>query len=176
MKEKISQLMDGDLAGREADGALMALKSEREAIEAWRTYHLISDSLRETRVLSPGFTERVAARLAGEPAVRAPLRWPRFEHGFELRAAAVLVVVAVVGVMMAIDKWQPSTGAQLAQSPQPVQGAAAGPAPREKAEEPARTALPEGARDYLLAHQSYAPPYALQGYARTVSDIAGSRW
>jgi len=177
MKEKVSQLMDGELAGEDVACVFAALKSDREAIEAWRTYHLISDSLRDTRLLSRGFTERVAARLAEEPTVLAPARWTRAVRRLpRIAAGAVSVVAAVAFVGWAVTVLrEPGSAAQVAQSPKPAPMATAVPPPQEAGKEPVRAALPEGARDYLLAHQGYAPRYALQGYARTVSDIAGGR-
>jgi negative regulator of sigma E activity len=53
--QKISELADGELDGHEAAGAYAALKSGGEALEAWRRYHLISDAMRDTRLLSAGF-------------------------------------------------------------------------------------------------------------------------
>ena len=72
MKENISQLMDGELEGSDAARALSALRDEGEGRQLWRTYHLIGDALRDTRMLSQGFSERMAARLAEEPTVLAP--------------------------------------------------------------------------------------------------------
>lgn len=180
MKEKISQLMDGELAGDDVAGVFAALKSDREAIEAWRTYHLISDSLRDTRLVSRGFTERVAARLAVEPTVLAPARWTRLARArLRLAAGAVAVVAAAVALLFVGSAvpvlWERGSEMQAVQAPKPAPVAAVRPQPQDAVKEPARAALPEGARDYLLAHQGYAPRYALQGYARTVSDIAGSR-
>ena len=47
MKDRISTLMDGELDEREAAEAITALASDAEARDAWRTYHLIGDALRE---------------------------------------------------------------------------------------------------------------------------------
>src|SRR5688572_33083634 len=69
MKERISALMDGELDDQPAAFAIEALAKEGEAREAWRTYHLISDTLSRGRMLSEGFTARVAAELAREPTV-----------------------------------------------------------------------------------------------------------
>ena len=63
MKENISQLMDGELEESDAARALSALRDEGEGRQVWRTYHLIGDALRDTRMLSQGFSDRVAARL-----------------------------------------------------------------------------------------------------------------
>src|SRR6185295_14063296 len=74
MKTKISELMDGELGSREAAAPLDALRFEGEARETWRSYHLIGDAMRDTRMLSAGFASRVSARLAQEPTVIAPGR------------------------------------------------------------------------------------------------------
>src|SRR6185295_12698967 len=102
MKTKISELMDGELGSREAAAPLDALRSEGEARETWRSYHLIGDAMRDTRMLSAGFASRVSARLAQEPTVIAPGRLaalpqrPRWQF---LSAAASLAAVALVGWM-----------------------------------------------------------------------------
>jgi len=80
MKTKISALVDGELERQEADAAFDALGAEGAARDTWRAYHLISDAMRDTRVLSDGFAARVAARLAEEPTVLAPRRRPILEQ------------------------------------------------------------------------------------------------
>src|SRR6267378_2869781 len=100
MTEKISALMDGELEARAADEALELLRRDGEAADTWRLYHLMSDALHGQRQLvSARFVERVAARLATEPALFAPGalpgRTPLQRYG--LGAAASLAAVALVG-------------------------------------------------------------------------------
>lgn len=162
MTEKISVLMDGELADREAAGTIGALESDAAARETWRTYHLISDAMRDTRLLSPGFAERVAQRLESEPTVLAPRRLAasrRPWYGVPAAAAAGIAGVGLVG-------W-------LAFAPQPQAPvvASAGVTPAERPI--ARVPLPSGTPDYLLAHQGFSPRVSFQGmapYARTVSS------
>jgi sigma-E factor negative regulatory protein RseA len=173
MKQRISALVDGELDGRDADAAFKSLTQDGEALETWRTYHLISDAMRESRLLSGDFIARVRARLAAEPTVLAPARAAGGgERGrwLALSAAASVAAVALVG-------W-------LAFAPQ--RGGDAGPAPVARVEtpktpavamQPAIVPLPSAASDYLLAHQGTSPRVSLQGmapYARTVSDPAGA--
>ncbi len=160
MKEQVSALMDGELDEREADRAFRLLKeTDAEAAETWRTYHLISDAMRESRLLSAGFTARVSARLEAEPTVLAPAALPgKPVQRFALAAAASVAAVALVG-------W-------LAFAPQPQ---APAPQPVAKATPPAVTIvpLPSAANDYLLAHQGFSPRVMLQGmapYVRTVAE------
>ena len=170
MKETISQLMDGELDERATETALAALRRDPEAAEAWRTYHLVSDAMRDAPLLSAGFAARFAARLAAEPTVLAPARRqprPRLVWA----AAAGAAGVALVG-------W-------LAFAPQPQQPgpvtAQAGSAPKTAPTAGVRKApvvavtnvLPKAANDYLLAHQGFSPRVYLEGmapYLRTVSE------
>ena len=169
MNDKISQLMDGELEGRAAETTIEALRRDGEALDAWRTYHVISDAMRHAPLLSEGFSARLAARLAAEPTVLAPRRIaarPRFA----LAAAASVAAVALVGWLAFAP--QPQSPA----APTPV--AAAAPAAPKAPAAPlvtVSTVLPDAANDYLLAHQGFSPRVYLQGmapYVRTVSESA----
>ena len=171
MKENISALMDGELGDREAGSAIDAMKAGGEAREAWRTYHLVSDAMRDTRLLSAGFAARVAERLEKEPTVLAPRRLrsepARAWIGMPAAAAASVAGVALVG-WLALAPQQTATG-PIARAP--VE--APPPAPQPAA--PQIVPLPSGTDDYLLAHQGFSPRLTLQGmapYARTVSARA----
>ena len=174
MKAKISELMDGELEGSDAERALSALREEGEEREAWRTYHLIGDALRNTQMLSPRFGERMAASLAQEPTVLAPLPaaaeparpWRRYL----MPAAAGLAAAGFVGLaafMMPLQ--EPSVAPQVAQAPQvrPT------PASVLKEPAPAPVPLPDATDDYLLAHQGYSPRNRLQGVAPYVHTVSG---
>lgn len=173
MKSKISQLMDGELAAPEAASPLAALREDGEAREAWRTYHLISDALRDTRLLSRGFAVRVSARLAEEPTVLAPTVQPDAAggrvRGFLLPAGAAAAAAALVGWLAFAPQETQRAPAPVAQAPQ-VKPAAS--------KEPARVPPPVAADDYLLAHQSYSPRNLLPTvapYVRTVSGEGAAR-
>ncbi len=164
MKQKISELMDGELGGGEAAGPLTALRDEGEARDAWRSYHLIGDSMRDTGMLSAGFAGRVTARLEKEPTVIAPARVaqlrqrPRWQF---LSAAASVAAVALVGwVAFGLQDGAP----QVAQAPQ--QNPAAAPVA-------AQVLPPDTANDYLYAHQGYSPRNSLQGVAPYVRTVSG---
>lgn len=173
MKTKISALMDGELQEAEVTALMRELREDGEALETWRRYHLISDALRDTQLLSSGFSERFAARLAEEPTVLAPARAlakVETRRWLPLSVAASFAAIALVG-------W-------LAFAPQPGLDAGSG----QLAQAPARVAsvapdnvsvpLPRAANDYLIAHQSYSPRNSLQGvapYVRTVSETARPR-
>lgn len=165
MKDRISALMDGELDEHAAAQAL-ELAREPEALEAWRTYHVISDALASTRVLSEGFSARVAAALAQEPTVLATARRRVPEPRRWVALAAGVAAVSLVG-------WLGFAPQQIAVAPvakapdaNPVQAAQ---------DKPAVIPLPSGTDDYLLAHQAFSPRTSLQGmatYVRTVSEQA----
>jgi sigma-E factor negative regulatory protein RseA len=194
MKSRISALMDGELEQQEAPVALKALAADGEARDAWRTYHLISDALRETRLLSGDFAQQVAARLALEPTVVAPGRLapqPQGVRWLALSAAASVAAVALVGWLAFAPQQDPASapqlarapqaGAQVSSAPQPAsasQPALASPPAPAAQKEAAQVAPPSSADDYLLAHQTYSPRNSLQGvapYVRTVSGQAAAR-
>src|SRR6267143_315869 len=164
MKDKISALMDGELDDKSTAEMIDSLGRDGEALHAWRTYHLISDAMRDSRMLSDGFTGRVAARLSAEPALLAPARLqaePR--KWLVLSAAASVAAVSLVG-------WLAFAPQREASPPQAAQASAT---PLKK--QPAIVPLPSGTNDYLLAHQGFSPRASLQGmapYVRTVSDSA----
>ncbi len=156
MKESISQLMDGELDDRGTAAAIDALRRDPRAVDAWRTYHLISDAMRDTPLLSAGFAARIAERLAAEPTVLAPGRAPS-RGRLVLAAAASVAAVALVGWL--------AFGPQAALQP-PVASAPQAPIVTV-------TTLPQATNDYLLAHQGFSPRAYLQGmapYVRTVSE------
>jgi len=176
MKSKVSAYMDGELHPGESTGPLAALREHGEAREAWNTYHLISDAMRDTRLLPGGFSARVAAKLAEEPTVMAP---QRMDTGFAstrwraLSAAASVAAVALVG-WLAFAPQPREAPAQVAQAPgQSVPAKDAAQVPPAAAQ----VAPPDAAHDYLLAHQGYSPRNSLQGmapYVRMVSGQAGA--
>ena len=161
MKDRLSALMDGELDDKSAAEVIQALESDREAVRTWRTYQLISDAMRESRVLSADFAARLSQRLAAEPTVLAPRALKaESRKWFALSAAASAAAVALVGWMAFAPQPQPP--------PAPVAQAPADPKPNI-------VPLPSSANDYLLAHQSFSPRMFLQGmapYARTVTEQA----
>jgi sigma-E factor negative regulatory protein RseA len=164
MKDRISELMDGELDEPAATQLIGALGREGEARDAWRSYHLIGDAMRDTRMLSAGFAGRVTAKLAEEPTILAPrrLEGARSRNWLAVPAALAAGVagVAVVGYL-----------ALAPQAQAPVQV----PPPMAQTQKPQTIPLPSATPDYLLAHQGFSARSSLQGmsaYARTVSAEA----
>jgi sigma-E factor negative regulatory protein RseA len=67
-REYISALMDGETPDADLELAMAALGGP-EGRQAWDAFHHIGDLLRAEAApeLSPGFEEKLAARLAAEP-------------------------------------------------------------------------------------------------------------
>lgn len=166
MKAKISTLMDGELDGREASAVLQSLRSEGEARETWRLYHLIGDAMHDAHPLSAGFAGRLAARLAEEPTVLAPRR--SLGQMLEQRRWQVLSAVASLAAAAFVSA---TFFSQEPAAPEAPVAAAVSAAPQQA--ELVQVAPPDSANDYLLAHQTYSPRMPLQGiapYVRTVSS------
>ncbi len=178
MNDRISELMDGELDAKAASGVIELLGREGDALETWRTYHLISDAMRDTPVLSAGFAKRVGERLAKEPTVVAPRRLKdtlkpeagRQRVALPAAAAASIAAVGLVGWLAFSQAPGGPAPAPMAQTPsvqavmQPVVSL-----------KPATVPLPRAMPDYLLAHQGFSPRLSLHGmatYARTVSEQA----
>lgn len=111
MRDYISAFADGELPDADLELALAALR-EADGREAWQLYHEIGDALRAEPappILSPGFAERLAARLASEPT---PLRRGAGRAPLPTEALAKIAPGVVVGadpVNGAADEARPVT-------------------------------------------------------------------
>lgn len=113
--EKISLLMDDELDEQDASRLCGALREDANGTQAqaWRTFHLIGDCLRDEGVSSPDFLRRVNAALAEEPVVLAPRRpWGRRS----LRQAVPLGAAAAVLVGLALVVFAPRDPGPVADS------------------------------------------------------------
>ena len=73
MKNKISELMDGELDTVNAEEIILALKKQEDLLREWETYHVISDMLRQPAVsMQVDVARRVSERLAEEPILFMP--------------------------------------------------------------------------------------------------------
>jgi len=103
MKEKISALLDAELAGRERGHALAELGRNSDLRKAWERYHLISAALRnELEILvTPKLADRVAESIKNESSLVTPSS--RFIHqwnnnirtSFAIAAATVVIVLTL---------------------------------------------------------------------------------
>lgn len=131
MKEKISALMDGDLAIEDAEYLMTAMKAKGEAAEAWSTYHLIGDVLRDDPVMRSNLTSHIMKEIAKQPVVLAPKASLPSKRPVLWSVAASAAGIFFVGWMVLHQQVQDSL------------------APVEIAQN-----VPS---EYLLAHQSMSP-------------------
>jgi sigma-E factor negative regulatory protein RseA len=114
-RERISELLDGELPPAEAEALVSALCSDPELRRHWQEMHRAGDALRSTEVVvfdDAGFSARVSSRIAGEPTVLAPRRSSeaRSLRRFWVPGIAVAASVAAIGFI----------AVPLLRSPEPV--------------------------------------------------------
>ena len=167
--DKISQWMDGELSGHETQNQLTRVKQDAELHHCWGVFHLIGDVIRGEHALSREFEQRVAARLASEPAVLAPRHRvsSRFAT-YALSAAASVSAVALVG-WLAFFNNPLAPQPDLAQVPIPLPPAAA---PSEQL-----ASVPSDGKmnEYLIAQQEFSPSTEIQGLAPYIRGVSSAR-
>lgn len=170
MKAEISALVDGELEPDSVDRVVDAMRLDPELHARWETYHAIGDALRHTPALQADFSRAIVARMASEPVVLAPAALSVRRHS-PLRmalplAAAITGVGAVAWVALSVNGQQGERLAAIQSTTLPTATTAPSLATQK---------LPQGAlKEYLVAHQAYAPNNRIQGVApavRTVSEI-----
>jgi sigma-E factor negative regulatory protein RseA len=189
--QRISTLMDGELEGEEARREIARLTADTACREAWETYHLIGDAMRDGAAGAsagasfgaadaPGFCARFSERIALEPTVLAP-RVP-VTRKFQLGALAAAASVAAVAVVAWVAGTVQQDAGVLAVAPAPKMTLAQVAPPARTSPPPTALQAPAAKRgyaaadhvhEYLLAHQGISPTTAIQGvtpYIRTVSN------
>jgi sigma-E factor negative regulatory protein RseA len=100
MKQKVSELLDGELADEHLESTLAHLRDDPEASDDWAAYQLIGDALRGDLSTGSRIPERVQAALRQEPTVLAPPRRKPIAHRLGVRvglaAAAAVATVSMV--------------------------------------------------------------------------------
>jgi len=167
MTAEISSAMDGEVRHEDALHLFAAMKSRGELGDAWQTYHLIGDCLRQTAPLSNDFTVKLGQRLAQEPTVLAPVRrkLPTVDHPLiGLSAAASVAIITFAG-------W---TAYQHADTPSP---AAVQMAATAQAEKYAAVANPSSKSfsPYLVAHHETSPSMGMQGVTPYIRAVANNQ-
>jgi len=157
MKQEISTLMDGELFDDDAEATLDKLKRNPDIHEEWRTYHLISDVLRQSDNVHANISIAIHERLQAEPTILSPHN--RASHNarwFALSAAAsvmALTLVAWLSVQVGSE-----TAPQIAMQQSNTVHSANLPA--------------NGLDDYLMAHQELSPSLNMHGMTSYVHTVA----
>jgi len=166
MNEKLSALMDGELAREEAQNVIKTLGADESHRQSWDAYHLIGACLRGDEVERSSIaaarnscTDAIFARLAAEPTVLAPaaIRKPSFVENrtrLALAMAASMVTVSAVTVV-AFKQQQGGTVTPLSL----VQQVAPQPLPDPAIQ---RAQADMRVNDYLVVHRQFANPSAFQ--------------
>jgi sigma-E factor negative regulatory protein RseA len=166
--DKISEWMDGELSGHQTREQFTRVKQDTELHHCWDTFHLIGDVMRGEPALSREFEQRVAARLASEPAVLAPRHRvaSRFAT-YALSAAASVSAVALVG-------WIAFFNNPLAPQPDLARAPTTPPPAAAPAEQLASVPSDGKMNEYLIAHQEFSPSTEIQGLAPYIRGVSSS--
>jgi sigma-E factor negative regulatory protein RseA len=156
--ERISALIDGELADDEATVQLKRLDGDADLADAWGMYHLIGDALRGDGRAMPGFAGTLHTSLGTEPTVLAPrpsrvsssrARWYAMSAAASVAGVAVVGWLTVLGPQRAVDE-----GSTLAVAP--------------------ATSNSAGSieSDLVMAHHEYAASAATPGVGAFIRTVA----
>lgn len=183
--QHISTIIDGECDASHQDASLDALH-EAAGREAWDTYHLLGDVLRSNDsavTFSAGFSERMAARLAGEPTflgppATAPSMMPSARRdctadaGSRALGSRALRRIAVPGALAATVLLAVAVGPRLYEAHEGrlagALGGTTGVVSMASAARDGEAVLRNPQIDeYLVAHQRFSPSlYSTAQYAR----------
>lgn len=96
MRNKVSELMDGELDGTHAVEIINAVKNDNDLFSDWKIYHAIGDSLRQSAI-NIDISEQVRNQLADEPLLLAP--YPHKIHQDRKQKLLSLSVAASVAAL-----------------------------------------------------------------------------
>jgi len=96
VRNKVSELMDGELDGTHAVEIINAVKNDNDLFSDWKIYHAIGDSLRQSAI-NIDISEQVRNQLADEPLLLAP--YPHKIHQNRKQKLLSLSVAASVAAL-----------------------------------------------------------------------------
>jgi sigma-E factor negative regulatory protein RseA len=173
--DAISALMDGELGADEARRQFARLKEDEALRVRWDEFHLIGDAMRGETPLSPQFDQILSRRLAAEPTVLAPRRFPSRTKRlttYAMSAAAAAAGIAFVG-WMALGPNGIATGDTIIASGGTPQTSLPVTVPGTAPIVPEANLPSEGRmNEYLLAHQGFSPSTAIQGLAPYIRSVS----
>ena len=170
MKNKVSELMDGELDTKEAAALITGLKGRNDLHDDWKTYHLIGDTLRDSSKLSVDVSQHVSKQLEAEPAILAsfapkylPKPFRRKMVGLSIAASLVIMVTGWLG-MHALHQPQQTlvadNAANLENMAPPIRVVNSSPIPIYT-----HSLESEEIDDYLYVHGEFSPGTATRGLA-----------
>lgn len=161
MREQVSAFMDNELTLEDAPHLVLALQSNADLAEAWSTYHLIGDALRNEGMLHRNLKASVLTQLHHDsivvlaPAASASKRTVKPSVTWSV-AASVAAVMFVGWMALRHNQIDQGFNMQMAHNNNSASS----------------VALTEVPAEYLQAHQSLAGNYA--NYSRPDSYINAS--
>jgi sigma-E factor negative regulatory protein RseA len=172
MKEQVSALVDGELAGSEQADVLSAIKADSAVRADWQTYCLVGEVLRGETGHVRDITASVMAAISKEPAAIA-VNPPSYGEARNDAYWRRILPIAAVFFGVAVLAWFGWRHGQ-ADAPQLLTSSQGFSTPGNQTQ--MVSASPSDAemdRAYLLAHHGYAGAQAMPGvgyYMRTVAD------
>jgi len=152
-------MMDGELFEDEAEALLNKLKKNPHENEAWLTYHLIGDALRQPDHVCRDISKSFHERLQAEPTVIVPRRRVKQKaRYFALSAAASVMALALVAWMSMQAGTESAPQLASAQPQLDVR--------------PASYSAANGVNDYVVAHQEFSPSTDVQGAASYIHYVS----
>ncbi len=111
LNEKVSALMDGDLAGSDAQDVIHDLKQSAELRQCWERYHLIGDALRNNLppVVRHDLASRISAAIEADTSQPLPTVVPFVSRQknkpapFFLKPLAGLAIAASVAAVAVVS-------------------------------------------------------------------------
>lgn len=99
MRDKVSELMDGELDETDAAGVIGAIQSNNDLFSDWKAYHVIGDSLRRSTVPMIDVSQHIRSRLVNEPTLLVPyLHKPYGYQKQKLLGFSVAASIAVLSI------------------------------------------------------------------------------
>ena len=98
MRNKVSELMDGELDSTHAAKIINAVKNDNDLFSEWKIYHAIGDSLRQS-VTNIDISEQVRNQLADEPLLLAPYPHKIHQNGKQkLLSLSIAASIAALSI------------------------------------------------------------------------------
>ncbi|MDV6343723.1 RseA family anti-sigma factor [Nitrosomonas sp. Is37] len=174
MKNKISELIDGELGSVDADEVITELKKNNDLLNDWEAYHVISETLRQpTASFRINVSSRVSERLVSEPTLFMPRASQAHKRKFITLSAAASCAALVSGwlVMQIEDAPQGTRVAEKVNNKAVVQVDH----PVTFQPSPAFTLpfMPYQPGDYLLIHREFSPHMKIQVPVTSVHQVEG---